>query len=235
MQRTTTACLALVSLFGTAIGQTDSAPDRAAPTTPQIEKLGPSKYRIGMVTVEKVHAGTPADGKFAKGDVILEVNGAKLEGRNPLVVLGSALTAAEAKDGALLFVVKPATGGDPKQVKVTVPVLGAYSEIFPLNCLESRKIIRRAADFYGGKDRLKGHGFLNGPACLFLLSAGEKTDVPRVKEYFSQFLKPDGTVTGIAMMDLCVEVLRKRELGLTPPPPTLETANPSSPALPTAP
>lgn len=152
------------------------------------------------VTVDKVLAGTPADGKFAKGDVILGVNGAKLDGKNPLVVLGSALTEAEAQDGLLRFDVKPALGGDPKQVRVTVPVLGAYSKTFPLKCQKSRKIIRRAADFYGSKDRLKGHGFLNGLACLFLLSTGDEADVPRVKEYFSQFLKPDGTITGIGMM-----------------------------------
>jgi len=57
MQGTTIACLALVSLFGNAFGQTDGAPDRVAPATPQIEKLGPSKYRIGMVTLEQKARG----------------------------------------------------------------------------------------------------------------------------------------------------------------------------------
>ena len=50
------------------------------------------------VTVEKVEPNTPAHGKLTQGDVILGVNGAKLEGKNPLVVLGTALTEAEAAD-----------------------------------------------------------------------------------------------------------------------------------------
>ena len=152
------------------------------------------------ITVENVQPNTPAAGKFATGDVILGVNGAKLEGKDPLVVLGTALTQAEATDGVLAFDIKPAKVGGTEHVTVTIPVLGAYSKTFPLNCEKSKKIISRAADFYAGKDRLKGHSFLNGLACLFLLSTGDDKYVPRVKQYFSQFLKPDGTITGIGTM-----------------------------------
>ena len=157
-------------------------------------------YKGVKVTVEEVHPDTPAFGKFSKGDVILGVNGAMLQGKNPLVLLGNALTEAEAKDGILTFDVEPATAGKPKQVTVKVPVLGAYSPTFPLNCAKSKIIVRRAAEFYSGKDRMKKHGFLNGLACLFLLSTGDDQYVPRVKEYFSQFLNADGSVTGIADM-----------------------------------
>ena len=152
------------------------------------------------VTVENIQPHTPADGKFTKGDVVLGINGAKLEGKNPLVVLGTALTEAEATDGVLTFDIKPGKDGAPKQVTITIPVLGAYSKTFPLNCEKSKTIIKRAAEFYAGKDRLKGHGFMNGLACLFLLSTGDDQYVPRVKEYFSQFLKPDGSITGIGTM-----------------------------------
>jgi|GEM_PF-5057537 len=54
-----------------------------------------------LVTVEKTQPNTPADGKFDKGDVIVGVNGVLLKGKNPLVTLGTALTQAEAADGAL--------------------------------------------------------------------------------------------------------------------------------------
>jgi len=152
------------------------------------------------VTVENIQPNTPAVGKLSKGDVVLGINGAKLEGKNPLVVLGTALTEAEASDGILTLDLKPAKDGAPKQATITIPVLGAYSKTFPLNCGKSKTIIRRAAEFYSGKDRLKGHGFMNGLACLFLLSTGDDQYVPRVKEYFSQFLKPDGGITGIGGM-----------------------------------
>ena len=152
------------------------------------------------VTVESIQPNTPAYGKLSKGDVVLGINGAMLAGKNPLVVLGTALTEAEATDGILTLNIKPGNDGAPKQVTITVPVLGAYSKTFPLNCEKSKTIIRRAAEFYSGKDRLKGHGFMNGLACLFLLSTGDDQYVPRVKAYFSQFLKPDGGITGIGGM-----------------------------------
>ena len=77
---------------------------------------------------------------------------------------------------------------------------GDLQQTFPLNCAKSKTIVRRAAEFYSGKDRLKGHGFLDGLACLFLLSTGDEQHVPRVKEYFSQFLDTDGSVRGDRQM-----------------------------------
>ncbi len=157
-------------------------------------------YKGVRVMVEGVQPDTPAHGKFNKGDIILGVNGAELAGKNPFVVLGSALTEAEATDGMLTFDIRPGKDGEVKQVDVRIPVLGAYSKTFPLDCDKSRRIIRRAADFYSGKERLKKHGFLNALACLFLLSTGDDAYVPRVREYFSRFLAPDGGVKGIGDM-----------------------------------
>ena len=74
-------------------------------------------YKGVKVTVDEVHPDTPAFGKFARGCHPWR-QWAKLAGRNPLVLLGSALTEAEAKDGILTFDVEPATAGKPKQVTV---------------------------------------------------------------------------------------------------------------------
>ncbi len=150
-------------------------------------------YKGVTVTVEGTQTNTPADGKFAKGDVITGVNGVSLKGKNPFVVLGTALTKAEAANGVLTFDIKSAKDGQAKKVTIKIPVLGTYSKTFPLKCSKSNKIIKQAAEFYSAKDRLKGHKFFNALACLFLLSTGDDAYVPRVKEYFSQFLKsPDG-------------------------------------------
>lgn len=159
--------------------------------------------RIGKgveVIVENVLPNTPAFGKCNKGDVILGINGVKLEGKNPLVILGTALNKAEATDGKMAFDIKSAQNGELKGITCTIPVLGAYSKTFPLNCEKSKGIVKRAAEFYASKDRMKGHNWLSGLACLFLLSTGDDHYVPRVKEYFAQFLKPDGGVTGIRDM-----------------------------------
>ena len=155
-------------------------------------------YKGVRVTVEKIDPDTPAYGKFDIGDIIIGLNGAKLKGKNPLVVLGTALTEAEATDGLLSFDITPVKAGKPKQVTIKIPVLGAYSSTFPLKCAKSDKIIEKAAEFYAGQDRLKEHNLHNPLACLFLLSTGDDKYVPRVKEYFAQFLTTDGKVKGIA-------------------------------------
>jgi len=133
-----------------------------------------------LVTVEQTQPNTPAYGKFNKGDVIVGVNGVVLKGKNPLVILGEALTKAEASDGVLTFEVKPGKEGQVKKVTVKIPVMGAYSKTFPLQCDKSRRIIKRAAEYYSRPDRLKSKTFLDGLACLFLLSTGNDAYLPRV-------------------------------------------------------
>jgi len=148
------------------------------------------------IKVEETAPGTPADGKFAKGDVITGVNGVALKGRNPYVVIGRALTQAEAKDGRLLFEVE-----GKKPVTVVIPVLGAYSPTWPLNCGKSQAIIRRAAAYYartlqGGRDpatldeeEREATGIPGALACLFLLSTGDDQYLPVVKSYFDKLGK----------------------------------------------
>lgn len=65
----------------------------------------------GRVIIETVQPDTPASGKFNKDDIILGINGVKLAGRDPLPILGSALTNAKASDGKLRFEIVVAKGG----------------------------------------------------------------------------------------------------------------------------
>jgi hypothetical protein len=208
----------LLSLGLCLYGITSSAADKAASdfyTEPQVYANQPNPNReydifaVGVtglevcikkgvvVSVEATQPGTPAAGKFQKGDILVGVNGLLLKGRNPYVALGSALTTAEAKDGVLAFDVKAGKDGTVKQVTLNIPIMGAYSKTFPLNCEKSKKIIQQAAAFYSAKDRMKGHTMLNALACLFLLSTGDDQYLPRVKAYFAQFLGKDGTYKGV--------------------------------------
>jgi hypothetical protein len=156
-------------------------------------------YKGIVITVEGTQPGSPADGKFSKGDVIIGVNGVPLKGRNPYVVLGTALLRAEETDGRLVFDVKPAVEGKPGKVSLDIPVLGKHNSSFPLNCPKSERIIKQAAEFYSAK-KLGGHGIYNAVTCLFLLSTGDDKYIPRVKEYFHQFLAGDGRVKGLGQM-----------------------------------
>lgn len=139
------------------------------------------------VKVEKTVPGSPADGKFKKGEILTGINGAALRGRNPFVVLGDALTKAEATDGRMAFDVASPDGRAQRKETVRIPVLGPYSKTWPLGCAKSSKIVEQAAAFYADKAKFNEGGIPGALACLFLLSTGDEKYVPRVKAYFDSF------------------------------------------------
>ena len=75
-----------------------------------------------LVTVDSTEPGTPAEGKFQKGDILVKVNGKPISDPEPYIALGNALTAAEAGDGKLAFTVKRADREE--SVTIAIPVLG---------------------------------------------------------------------------------------------------------------
>lgn len=144
-------------------------------------------HRGLVVKVESLMKDSPASGKFTKDEILTGVNGVALEGQNLFVVFGKALTAAEASDGKLLFDVLSPDGKTARQQLVEIPVLGAYSETWPLNCPKSEKIVREAAEFFSQPQWLKDKGIPGALTCLFLLSTGDDPYLPAVKSYFDSF------------------------------------------------
>jgi hypothetical protein len=142
-----------------------------------------------ILKVETMAPGSPSDGKFAKGEIITGINQTALKGINPFVAMGNALTAAEAKDGKMVFDVTSADGKTQRKETVTIPVLGAYSKTWPLNCKKSKRIIDEAAAFYSDPAKFKRDGIPGALACLFLLSTGDDKYLPQVKAYFDAFPK----------------------------------------------
>jgi len=149
--------------------------------------LVPRVYPGVALVVEDMVPGSPAEGKFAKGEVITGINGIALKGINPFVAMGNALTMAEAKGGKMVFDVTSADGKTQRKQTVTIPVLGAYSETWPLNCSKSKQIIAKAAAFYADRSRFSEDGIPGALACLFLLSTGDDSYLPSVKAYFAAF------------------------------------------------
>ena len=149
-------------------------------------------HRDVTLKVEKIVPGSPADGKFQKGEIITGVNGVALKGRNPFVALGNALTQAEATDGRMVFDVAFRRRHDRQRKEtVRIPVLGSYSKTWPLDCAKSKKIIAQAAEILRRQEQVRTRtgGIPGALACLFLLSTGDDQYLPRVKEYFDGFPK----------------------------------------------
>ena len=158
-------------------------------------------YKGLVVKVEGLIENCPAEEKIKVGQIITGVNGKGFEGNNLYVVLGNALTAAEATDGKMVFDVKDSEKAASRKVTVQVPVLGSYSKTWPLNCKKSQRIIKQAAEYYSTdkefkKKFLESRGIGGALGCLFLMSTGDDSYLPVVKEYFANFPKNVSSIGG---------------------------------------
>ncbi len=131
-----------------------------------------------VMKIKNIEEGSPAaaTGELKAGQIIETINGQKLADIDPRIQLGKILAAAEATDGVLTFAIK----GEPRPVTVRVPILGAYSKTWPLNCPKSDKIVRQVADYLSQPKATKG---LGGIGMLFLLSTGEDKDLEVVRQW----------------------------------------------------
>ena len=146
----------------------------------EVEHFGPVGIGLNLLQpafqmqVSRVHKGSPAEatGKLKVGQWIETINGEKLKDIDPRIQLGAIITKAEATDGVIKFMVKETPGAKAEEVIVKIPVLGAYSKTWPLNCPKSEKIVRGEAEYLA---RTKANGL--GLGLLFLLSTGDENDL----------------------------------------------------------
>ncbi len=163
-----------------------------------IEHFGPVGIGIDLLLppfqmrLSRIDKGSPAEasGKLKVGQMIESINGQTLKDIDPRVQLGAIITQAEATDGVVKFMVKEKPNTKAEEVIVKIPVLGAYSKTWPLNCPKSDKIVRGQAEFLARNGNFAGPG-INGLGLLYMLSTGEEKDleVARgwVKEVVAQF------------------------------------------------
>ena len=174
------------ALFSTRPSETKSLQtiDRFGPVGMGIELHQPAF----VMKIKNIEEGSPAEatGKLSKGQIIETINGRKLADIDPRMQLGQILAAAEASDGVLKFMVKDKPDAAAQEVTVKIPVLGAYSKTWPLNCLKSDKIVRGFADYLA---RPGSHSGFGGIGMLFLLSTGEERDLGAVRKWAQGFAK----------------------------------------------
>jgi len=182
-----------------------------------IARFGPVGIGIELVQpafvmkVDHIEKGSPAEatGKLKAGQIIETINGQKLADIDPRIQLGNIITTAEAADGVVKLVVKETPDAKAEEVIVKIPVLGAYSKTWPLNCPKSEKIVRGFADYLAKPDSHKGFA---GIGMLFLLSTGEERDLAPVKEWVHSYVgKPAPTYAwhlGYGGIPLCEYYLR---------------------------
>ncbi len=163
------------------------AENRAGQT---IDRLGPIGIGIELtlpafgMKIRNVEEGSPAaaTGELRPGQIIDTINGRRLADIDPRIQLGDLITAAEASDGRVVFVVRDAEDAEPRTLEVRIPVLGAYSETWPMDCAKSDRIVRNLADWV----RQRNYNDLSlaaGQAMLFMLSTGEEADLAVVRDW----------------------------------------------------
>ncbi len=164
-----------------------------------------------VMKINNVEPGSPAEktGTLKQGDIIEIINGIKLSEtkRDPRIVLGDIITEAEASNGKINLQIK-----DKGSVTVDIPVLGRYSDTWPLNCPKSDKIVRNLADL------IAKQGKTEWGSVLFLLSTGEEKDLEVVRGWMKE-RKEIGTINwsvGIEGIGICEYYLRTGDASVLP-------------------
>jgi hypothetical protein len=147
-----------------------------------VRNLGPVGIGINLIRpgmtmqIHNIEPGSPAEaaGKLVKGQIIESINGVVLKESDPRIILGDIVTEAEATDGKVVLKIQ---GGE--DVTVNIPVMGRYSETWPVNCAKSDKIVRNLADLLA-KEEKPSWG-----SVIFLLSTGEEKDLEVVRKWMN--------------------------------------------------
>jgi hypothetical protein len=138
-----------------------------------------------QILIRKVAKGSPADGVFKVGDVILGAGG-KLFSYDPRTELGKAITVAESDTGGGKITLTRWRAGETKDVVLPLPVQGNYSKTAPYDCPKSLHLlaqgckaiaVRMAKPDYANQDPI--------PRCLnalALLASGNADYLPLVKK-----------------------------------------------------
>lgn len=180
-----TAEEAPASFYKKETGLFSPRPDAAKPLN-TIDRFGPVGIGIELhqpafvMKVKNVEEGSPAaaTGQLKPGQIIESINGETLADIDPRIQLGNIITRAEATDGIVTLRIKD--GEASKDVDVTIPVLGEYSDTWPLNCPKSGRIVRNLGDYLAKPGA--NHGF-SGIALLYLLSTGEEKDLELARKW----------------------------------------------------
>ncbi len=151
-----------------------------------------------QIAITAVDQGSPADGLFAVGDVVLGAGG-KPFSFDPRTELGRAITAAETDAGGGRLWLSRWRAGRLEEVELTLPVLGSFSATAPYDCPKSQRILAQGLralaarmsepDYAEAEDAIPRS--LNA---LALLAGGDAVHLPLVKreaQWAADFTKRD--------------------------------------------
>jgi hypothetical protein len=137
-----------------------------------------------QISVTKVEQGSPADGVFLVGDVILGVGG-KPFFHDPRTEFGKAVTTAESEAGGGRLPVTRWRAGKAEEVVVTLPVLGSYGVTAPFGCAKSRRILEQGCQALAEQVATSSHQedpIVRSLNALALLASGDPAWLPLIQK-----------------------------------------------------
>ena len=137
-----------------------------------------------QISITKVEKGSPADGVFLVGDVILGVGG-KPFSYDPRTEFGKAITIAESEAGGGKLTVTRWRAGKAEEVVVKLPVLGSYSATAPFDCPKSKRILEQGCKALAEQVAKSSHQedpIVRSLNALALLASGDPAYLPLVKK-----------------------------------------------------
>jgi hypothetical protein len=137
-----------------------------------------------QISITKVEKGSPADGIFLVGDVILGVGG-KPFSHDPRTEFGKAITAAESEAGGGKLTVTRWRAGKAEEVVVKLPVLGSYGATAPYDCPKSKRILEQGCKALAEKVAKASHRedpIVRSLNALALLASGDPAWLPLIKK-----------------------------------------------------
>lgn len=137
-----------------------------------------------QIFITKVEKGSPAEGVFQVGDVILGVGG-KMLSYDPRTEFGKAITIAETAAGGGRLAVTRWRAGKEEAVTLKLPVLGTYSATAPYDCPKSKHILEQGCRALAEQVARSPHRedpIVRSLNALALLASGNPAYLPLVKK-----------------------------------------------------
>jgi hypothetical protein len=138
-----------------------------------------------QIAITRVENGSPADGLFAVGDVLLGAGGKPFT-FDPRTELGRAISEAETNAGGGRLKLQRWRKGETDEVELMLPVLGSFSPTAPYDCPKSQRILaeglRSLANRMAKPDYPETEDTI--PRCLnaiALLAGGDADHLPLIR------------------------------------------------------
>lgn len=136
-----------------------------------------------QIAITKVEKGSPAEGVFLVGDVILGVGG-KPFSYDPRAEFGKAVTTAESEAGGGRLTATRWRAGKVEEVVVKLPVLGSYGATAPFDCAKSKRILEQGCKALAeqvAKSLQQDDPIVRSLNALALLASGDPAYLPLVE------------------------------------------------------